>query len=136
MSVVPRRGSPAVTRAVHRSSEGSRRFQDGASATHGVAPLIRVMEQAASSDPALSELRSGLRVTQQADCRHWINQLGSKALWPGLSAAHAVDVMSMMDSRYVYSLLTVDGSLTPDDYEQWLAHALPHLLLKPELLSD
>jgi len=102
----------------------------------GVAPLIRVMEQAASSDPALSELRSGLRVTQQADCRHWIDQLGSKALRPGLSAAHAVDVMSMVDSPYVYSLLTVDGSLTPDDYERWLAHALPHLLLKPELLSD
>jgi AcrR family transcriptional regulator len=34
-----------------------------------VAPLIRVMEQAASSDPALGELRSGLRATQQADCR-------------------------------------------------------------------
>jgi AcrR family transcriptional regulator len=102
----------------------------------GVAPLIRVMEQAASSDPALSELRSGLRATQQADCRHWIDQLGSKALRPGLSAAHAVDVMSMMDSPYVYSLLTVDGALTPDDYERWLAHALPHLLLKPELLSD
>jgi hypothetical protein len=45
-------------------------------------------------------------------------------------------VMSMIDSPYVYSLLTVDGALTPDDYGQWLAHALPHLLLKPQLLSD
>jgi AcrR family transcriptional regulator len=101
-----------------------------------VAPLIRVMEQAASSDPALGELRSGLRATQQADCRHWIDQLGPEALRPGLSAAHAVYVMSMIDSPYVYSLLTIDGALTPDDYEQWLAHALPHLLLKPQLLSD
>jgi AcrR family transcriptional regulator len=101
-----------------------------------VAPLIRVMEQAASSDPALGELRSGLRATQQADCRHWIDQLGPEALRPGLSAAHAVYVMSTIDSPYVYSLLTIDGALTPDDYEQWLAHALPHLLLKPQLLSD
>jgi hypothetical protein len=31
-------------------------------------------------------------------------------------------------------MLTVDGGLTPQDYEQWLAHALAHLLLKPELL--
>ena len=38
------------------------------------------------------------------------------------------------DSRI--SLLTVDGALTPDDYEQWLAHALPHLLLKPEFLRE
>lgn len=102
----------------------------------GVAPLIRVMEQATSSDPALGELRSGLRAMQQADCRHWIDQLGPEALRPGLSAAHAVHVMSMINTPYVYSLLTVDGVLTPDDYEQWLAHALPHLLLKPELLSD
>jgi AcrR family transcriptional regulator len=101
-----------------------------------VAPLVRVMEQATSSDPALGELRSGLRATQQADCRRWIEQLGPEALRPGLSAAHAVDVMSMINTPYVYSLLTVDGALTPDDYEQWLAHALPHLLLKPELLSD
>jgi AcrR family transcriptional regulator len=101
-----------------------------------VAPLIRVMEQAASSDPALGDLRSGLRAAQQADCRHWIDQLGREALRPGLSAVHAVSVMSMIDSPYVYSLLTVDGALTPDDYEQWLAHALPHLLLKPQLLSD
>jgi hypothetical protein len=26
--------------------------------------------------------------------------------------------------------------MTADDYEQWLAHALPHVLLKPELLCD
>lgn len=101
-----------------------------------MAPLIRVMEQAASSDPALGDLRSGLRAAQQADCRHWIDQLGREALRPGLSAVHAIYVMSMIDSPYVYSLLTVDGALTPDDYGQWLAHALPHLLLKPQLLSD
>jgi len=26
--------------------------------------------------------------------------------------------------------------MTADEYEQWLAHALPHLLLTPEMLSD
>jgi AcrR family transcriptional regulator len=100
-----------------------------------VAPLIRVMEQAASSDPALEELRSGLRVTLHADCSHWIDQLGAKALRPGLSATHAVDMTATIISPYVYSMLTVDGAMTPDDYEQWLAHALPHLLLKPRLLA-
>jgi AcrR family transcriptional regulator len=101
-----------------------------------VAPLIRVMEQATSSEPALGELRSQLRDMQKADCRHWIDQLGSQSLRPGLSAAQAVDVMSMINTPYVYSLLTVDGDMTADDYEQWLAHALPQLLLKPELLCD
>ena len=37
---------------------------------------------------------------------------------------------------HVYSLLTVDGDMAADEYEQWLAHALPHLRLKPELLGD
>ena len=101
-----------------------------------VAPLIRVMEQATSSEPALKELRSRLRDIQRADCRHWIDQLGPQLLRPGLSTQQAVNVMSMINTPYVYSLLTVDGDMSADDYEQWLAHALPHLLLKPELLSD
>jgi AcrR family transcriptional regulator len=101
-----------------------------------VAPLIRVMEQATSSEPTLKELRSRLHDIQKADCRHWIDQLGAQSLRPGLSTEQAVDVMSMIDTPYVYSLLTVDGDMSADDYEQWLAHALPHLLLKPELLRD
>jgi AcrR family transcriptional regulator len=101
-----------------------------------VAPMIRVMEQAAASDPALKELRSRLASTVQADCGHWNDQLGPKALRPGLSAAHAVDVMMTTISPYVYSMLTVDRVFTPDDYEQWQAHALPPLLLKPELLRE
>ena len=101
-----------------------------------VAPLIRVMEQAASSDPALGELRSGLAATLQADCRHWIDQLGPQTLRPGLSPTRAVDVMAMIISPYVYSMLTSDFGFTPNQYQQWLAHALPHLLLKPELLGD
>lgn len=101
-----------------------------------MAPLIRVMEQAASSDPALGELRSQLRAVLYADCRHWIDQLGPKRLLRGLSADRAVDVMAMTNSPYVYSMLTDDGGFTPDEYELWLAHALPHLLLKPKLLGD
>ena len=44
--------------------------------------------------------------------------------------------MSTINTPYVYSLLTVDGDMTADGYEQWLAHALPHLLLEPDLLGD
>lgn len=100
-----------------------------------VAPLARVMEQATSSEPAIKELRSRLRTAMRADCGRWIKQLGAKALRPGLSGTHAADVMGTMIGPYTYSLLTVDGALTADDYEQWLAHALPHLLLKPDLLG-
>ncbi len=99
-----------------------------------VAPLMRVMEQAAATDPGLDELRMRLTLEIRADCAVWVAQLGP-ALRAGLTAAHAADVMVTIQSPYIYSMLTVDLGWTPDQYEQWLAHALPHMLLRPELLS-
>jgi len=100
-----------------------------------VAPLIRVMEQAASSDPALAELRTRLIGAIQDDCRRWITQLGAAALRPGLSLEHAAAVMALVDSPSVFSILTTDVGWTADEYQAWLAHALPHLLLRPDLLE-
>lgn len=100
-----------------------------------VAPLMRVMEQAAVTDPGLEELRLRLIREIRADTALWITQLGS-ALRPGLTKAHAADVMVTVQSPYVYSTLTVDLGWSPAQYEQWLAHAMPGLLLRPELLSD
>jgi len=100
-----------------------------------VAPLIRVLEQSASTDPALEALRSRLIEDIQADCRQWIAQLGTEALRPGLSPQHAASVMAMVESPYVYSIFITDADWTPDEYEKWLAHALPHLLLRPDLLD-
>jgi AcrR family transcriptional regulator len=101
-----------------------------------VAPLIRVMEQAASGDPALEELRVRLIEAIQDDCRQWIGQLGPDAVRSGLSPQHAATVMAMIESPYVYSTFTSDGGWTPEEYEKWLAHALPQLLLRPDLLQD
>jgi AcrR family transcriptional regulator len=100
-----------------------------------VAPLIRVMEQSASTDPALEALRGRLIESIQADCRQWIDQMGNEALRPGLSPQHAASVMAMIGSPYVYSVFLTDAHWTPDEYEKWLAHALPHLLLRPDLLT-
>ena len=71
-----------------------------------VAPLMRVMEQAAATDPGLEELRLRLIREIRADTALWITQLGS-ALRPGLTKAHAADVMVTVQSPYVYSTLTV-----------------------------
>ncbi len=99
-----------------------------------VAALIRVLEQSACTDPALEELRTRLVRGIRADCAVWVAQLGT-ALRPGLTKARAADVMVTIQSPYIFSMLTVDLGWTPDQYERWLAHALPHLLLRPELLS-
>lgn len=101
-----------------------------------VAPLIRVMEHSASSDPALEELRGHLVAAIQNDCLQWIGQLGPDALRQGLLPRQAATVMAMTESPSVYSMFTADAGWTADEYESWLAHALPQLLLRPDLLSS
>ena len=95
-----------------------------------VAPLIQVMLQA-----GLEELR--LRVTREirADCALWVEQLGP-ALRPSLTKDEAADILVSILSPYLYSMFTVDVGWSPDQYEKWLADALPRMLLRPELLSE
>jgi AcrR family transcriptional regulator len=100
-----------------------------------VAPLIRVMEQAASTDSALQELRTRLIGAIRADCAAAIAKFWPTALRPGLSEEEGADMTAMMLSPQVYSMLTVDMGWSPDRYQQWLAHALPQLLLRPDLLQ-
>jgi hypothetical protein len=101
-----------------------------------VAALMRVLEQSASTDPALEELRSRLVGEMRAVTAIPIAQIGQAALHPGLSEPEAADVMVTIQSPYVYSALTTDLGWSPDRYEKWLAQALPRLLLRPELLEE
>jgi AcrR family transcriptional regulator len=95
-----------------------------------VAPLIRVMEQAAATDPSLGELRATLIDRLRDDCRRWISQLGPKALRQGLTEAEAADIMAVTGSPYVYTYFTVDAGWSSQQYERWIANALPELLLR------
>ena len=100
-----------------------------------VAPLIRVMEHAASTDPALQELRTRLMAAIRADCAVAVEKFWQTALRPGLSEGEAADATALMLSPQVYSMLTLDMGWSPNRYQQWLTHALPHLLLRPEILT-
>ncbi|OBF21552.1 TetR/AcrR family transcriptional regulator [Mycobacterium sp. ACS4331] len=98
-----------------------------------VAPLIRVMEQAASTDPALQELRTRLIGGIRSDCAVAVAKAWRTALRPELPEDEAADVLATMVSPEVYSMLTADSGWSSERYEQWLAHALPALLLRPDL---
>ena len=100
-----------------------------------VAPLIRVLEQAASSDAVLGQLRSQLVDAIRTDALQWVGQLGADRLRPDLSEQEAADVLATTSSPAVYSILTEDSGWTPEQYERWLAAAVPRLLLAPELLG-
>jgi AcrR family transcriptional regulator len=99
-----------------------------------VAPLMRVLEGAFATDQGLEELRLRIFRDMRAVAPVWIKHLGS-ALNPDANVDEAADVMFTIQSPYVYSTLTELG-WTSDQYEQWLADAVPRLLLRPELLSD
>jgi AcrR family transcriptional regulator len=101
-----------------------------------VAPLIRVMEQACSTDPALQEVRAKLIDAIRLDSEKMIKKYWQGALRPGLSVDEAAAALAMMMSPQVYSMLSVDMGWSPDRYQQWMVHALPHLFLRPELLAD
>jgi AcrR family transcriptional regulator len=101
-----------------------------------VAALMRVMEGAASADPSLEERRTDLLRQIRSAVAVWISQIGSEALRPGLSEDQATDVAFTVQAPHLYSISTADLGWTPDQYEEWLAHALPRLLLRPELLTE
>ena len=98
-------------------------------------PLIRVLEQAASSDAVLGQLRSQLVDAIRTDALQWVGQLGADRLRPDLSEQEAADVLATTSSPAVYSILTEDSGWTPEQYERWLAAAVPRLLLAAELLG-
>ena len=98
-----------------------------------VAPLIRVLEQAASSDAVLGQLRSQLVDAIRTDALQWVGQLGPDRLRPDLSEREAADVLSTTSSPAVYSIFTADAGWTPEQYERWLAAAVPRLLLAADL---
>ena len=99
-----------------------------------VAPLMRVLEQSVATGQGLAELRQRIFRDMRAVAPVWIKHLGS-ALNPGVTIDEAADVMFTLQSPYVYSTL-IELGWTPDQYERWLADAVPRLLLRPELLSD
>ncbi|NMO01251.1 helix-turn-helix transcriptional regulator [Gordonia sp. TBRC 11910] len=94
-----------------------------------VAPLIRVMELAASADPALRDLRAALMAALRADSRLFIERFFADHLRPGLSVDDAADSLAVITSPSLFSMFTVDAGWAPEKYERWIAESLPRLLV-------
>ena len=128
--------TPVIDRALTFVDKfGNQPLQQSAAVAHfirtaneRVAPLDRVMEQAASTDPAIQEMRTGLMAAIRADCTKAVEQSWRTALRPGMPESEAADVMAMMLSPFVFSMLTADLGWSPERYQRWIADALPKLL--------
>lgn len=90
-----------------------------------VAPLIRVMDQAASTDPALPKLRTRLVGSIHADCPPVITQVLAnltRVLW--LSPDEAANAMvTIMSPICVFHAHRPHGLGPPDFFQEWIVHA-------------
>jgi AcrR family transcriptional regulator len=97
-----------------------------------LAPLVQVLQQAATGDAELRALWQEIAERRAANMGLLAGELAAAgALRPGLSVAEVADVLWSMNSPEFYLLLVDQRGWDPDRYQQWLADAWQRLLLRP-----
>jgi hypothetical protein len=95
-----------------------------------VGPLLRVLDSAAPSDPALRELQTQL-AQQRLDGMRRLAELLDRngALRTGLEVGHAADVIWTLCAQSNFDALVGQRGWTHSAYETWLADMLTAALL-------
>lgn len=95
-----------------------------------LAPLFRVLQQAATLDPALGELWSSFAERRANNMRLFAKELESTGrLRRDLSVEEAADALWSMNAPEYYLLLVEQRGWSPEKFERWLADAWCRLLL-------
>jgi AcrR family transcriptional regulator len=95
-----------------------------------VAPVQRVVQGAAASDPAIARLWQRMkdqRLLGQAAIAQLLAE--RQALRPGLSASEAADVLFVLSDAHVYDAYVLDRGWAPAQVAEWLGTALCTLVL-------
>nr|WP_255426349.1 TetR/AcrR family transcriptional regulator [Pseudonocardia sp. C8] len=97
-----------------------------------VGPLLRVLDAAAGTDPALVELQDRLADQRLQGMRRFAELLAERgALRPGLPADRAADVLWTLCAQANHDGLVAHRGWTPADYRDWLGDMLIAALLPP-----
>ena len=95
-----------------------------------LAPLVAVLQSAASADPELAQLWDEIAERRAANMRRFATELeGTGHL--RVTPDEAADVLWATNSPELYLLLVGQRNWTPDRYGTWLAETWQRLLLKP-----
>lgn len=95
-----------------------------------LAPLVRVMREAASGDPDVAAALTQLKADRLDGMAEFAALLAARgALRPGVSRAQAADVLWTLNSPEVYELLVLDRRWNRRRYAQWIADQLATALL-------
>jgi len=95
--------------------------------------LYNVLAGAAGSDPEIADMHRFQQQHRHSDQRRVARSLARKgALRPGLSEAHATDIMWAVANPAMHRSLVAERQWAPGEYERWLAHVLTCSLLETE----
>jgi AcrR family transcriptional regulator len=119
------RAEPAAERKLAIYAGALRRIQER------LAPLFRVLQEAAPLDPALGEMWNGIAERRARNMRLLAQDLAATGqLQRGLSIEMAADILWSMNSPEYYLLLVEQRGWKPEALERWLSEAWCRLLLK------
>jgi AcrR family transcriptional regulator len=98
-----------------------------------VAPLIKVAEAAAGTDPALRALVEQLAAQRRFGMGVLAGQLAERgALGGHLTVDEAADVLWLFNDPLTYHRLVLERGWPPARYEQWIGDTLIAVLVRPE----
>lgn len=96
-----------------------------------LAPLFRVLQEAAATDAGLAELWNGVAERRAGNMKLFAKDLaGTGQLRRGLDTETVADVLWTMNSPEYYLLLVEGRGWQPAKFEKWLKDAWRRLLLK------
>jgi AcrR family transcriptional regulator len=97
-----------------------------------VGPLLRVLDSAASSDPALQRLQADLAAQRLEGMRRLADLLDRQGkLRPGLPADRAADLVWTLCAQANFDALVGQRGWTHREYESWLGEMLAAAVLPP-----
>ena len=119
------RAEPAPARKLAIYASALRRIQER------LAPLFRVLQEAASLDSSLGEMWKSIAERRAKNMRFLAEDLAATGqLRSGLSVERAADILWSMNSPEYYLLLVEQRGWPPEALEQWLGEAWCRLLLQ------
>lgn len=96
-----------------------------------LAPIVRVVNEAAPSEPDVAALWNEITERRAANMRTFVRDVQDAApLRDDLSVDRAADVVWVLNSTDVFLLLTDGRGCTTDEYERWLGDSWIRLLLE------
>ena len=98
-----------------------------------VAPLVKVAESAAGTDPALRALSGAGSAQRRAGMGDLANHLAARGALPDeLTVTEAADVLWLFNDPLTYYRLVLEQGWSPQRYEEWTGAALIALLVRAD----